>query len=262
MYNYEVEIKVLLGNEEKKDIFMEKVRVSFPDISHSYSESQKNHYFEWGNLLHLFGTFREYISLEEANSLHTLSKEAKSFSVRTRGTPTQTIIVVKATVNDESSSNGTARIEWEVDLAPMTLEEIDEKVLEAGFSYQAKWSREREGYRLGNIVSTPFAKGDRGDLVSEKNPQSFAPLQTAPFVKELTETLLCLDKNAWYGYLAEFERVITDADKVAETRAELLTIIESLGYQELDQARLARMFDFYNQNWREYYGTDRVFTLE
>ena len=145
--------------------------------------------------------------------------------MRTRGTPTQTIIVVKATVNDESSSNGTARIEWEVDLAPMTLEDMDTKVLEAGFGYQAKWSREREGYDLNR------------------------------------DTVLCLDKNAGYGYLAEFERVITDAEKIDETRTELLGVIESLGYAELDQGKLARMFDYYNKNWSEYYGTEKVFTL-
>lgn len=133
---------------------------------------------------------------------------------------------MKATVNDETSSNGTARIEWEVDLAPMTLEEIDTKVLQAGFSYQAKWSREREGYNLNE------------------------------------NTILCLDKNAGYGYLAEFERVIDDASLVDSTRVELLAIIESLGYAELDQARLARMFDFYNKNWNDYYGTEKVFTLE
>ncbi len=226
MHAYEVEIKILLGTAEAKDAFMKRVSESFPSLSHSYSESQKNHYFEWGNLLHLFGTFREYISPEEASSLHTLSKETKSFSVRTRGTPTQTIIVVKATVNDETSSNGTARIEWEVDLAPMTLEEMDAKVLQAGFSYQAKWSREREGHNLNE------------------------------------NTILCLDKNAGYGYLAEFERVINDSSLVDSTRAELLTIIESLGYAELDQVRLARMFDFYNKNWNDYYGTEKVFTLE
>jgi adenylate cyclase class IV len=146
--------------------------------------------------------------------------------VRTRGTPTQTIIVVKATVNDETSSNGTARIEWEVDLAPMTLEEMDAKVLQAGFSYQAKWSRERDGYALNG------------------------------------NTVLCLDKNAGYGYLAEFERVIDDASLVDSTRTELLAIIESLGYAELDQTQLARMFDFYNKNWNDYYGTEKVFTLE
>ena len=226
MHSYEIEIKVLIGDESKKDIFMAKVRESFPSLSHSYSESQKNHYFEWGNLLHLLGTFREYLSDTEATSLHHLTKQAKSFSVRTRGTPTQTIIVVKATVNDESSSNGTARIEWEVDLAAMTLDEMDTLVLQAGFSYQAKWSREREGYMLND------------------------------------NTVLCLDKNAGYGYLAEFERVIDDPSLVDSTWVELLHIIDSLGYTELDQARLARMFDFYNKNWSEYYGTEKVFTLE
>jgi adenylate cyclase class IV len=175
----------------------------------------------------LFGTFREYITDEQAKSLHTLTKEAKSFSVRTRGTPTQTIIVVKATVNDESSSNGTARIEWEVDLAEkMSLDEMDTKVLQAGFAYQAKWSRAREGYQLND------------------------------------NTVLCLDKNAGYGYLAEFERVIDDASLVDSTRAELLEMIESLEYAELDQDRLARMFDFYNKNWSEYYGTEKVFIVE
>jgi adenylate cyclase class IV len=148
MHSYEVEIKVLLGTAEQKDIFMDKVRADFPSLSHSYSESQLNHYFEGGNLSHLFGTFREYISEKDATSLHNLVTDAKSYSVRTRGTPTQTIIVVKATVNDESSSNGTARIEWEVDLAPMTLDQMDTLVLAAGFTYQAKWSRAREGYQL------------------------------------------------------------------------------------------------------------------
>jgi hypothetical protein len=84
---------------------------------------------------------------------------------------------VKATVNDETSSNGTARIEWEVDLAPMTIEEMDALVLSAGFIYQAKWSRAREGYALGKKNKqnppTPLIRG-------AQNP----------------DTALCLDKNA------------------------------------------------------------------
>ena len=76
-----------------------------------------------------------------------------------------------------------------------------------------------------------------------------------------TSVTLCLDKNAGYWYLAEFEMVIEDAEKVENVREFLLSIIESLGYHEFDQARLARMFDFYNKNWREYYGTEKVFTI-
>lgn len=226
MHNYEIEIKVLLGDADQKDIFMDKIHQAFPEVLYRYTESQLNHYFEWGSLSSLQSIFGSYVTPDQDTKLDHIKNTAKTFSVRTRATPTQTIIVVKATVNDESSSNGTARIEWEVDLAPMTLDEMDSLLLEAGFSYQAKWSRDREWYEL-----------DR-DIV------------------------LCLDKNAWYGYLAEFERVITDVDQIENTRAELLQIIHSLWYEELDQARLARMFDFYNKNWRDYYGTEEVFTLE
>lgn len=145
--------------------------------------------------------------------------------MRTRGTKNETILVVKATVNDETSSNGTARIEWEVDLAPMPLEKMDELVLEAGFAYQAKWSRDRDEYQLSH------------------------------------DTALCIDRNAGYGYLAEFERVIDNPEKIEETRTDLLNMIQFLGYEELGQERLARMFDFYNKNWRDYYGTEKVFTI-
>jgi len=36
----------------------------------------------------------------------------------------------------------------------------------------------------------------------------------------------------------------------------------ALGVQELPNARLERMFTYYNQHWQEYYGTDKVFTIE
>ncbi len=225
MHSYEIEIKVLLGDKPSRDNFMNAVNINFPATKHSYSESQKNHYFEGGTLEKLAEVFTSNVSSEEIKRLHDIRENTKNFSVRTRGTKTETILVVKATVNDESSANGTARIEWEVNLAPMMLEEIDELVLEAGFNYQAKWSRDREEYQLDH------------------------------------DTAVCIDKNAGYGYLAEFERVITDASQIGSTRSELLSIIESLGYTELDQARLARMFDFYNKNWKDYYGTEKVFTI-
>jgi adenylate cyclase class IV len=226
MHAYEIEIKVLLGDQLARDTFMEAVQVNFPAVSHSYTESQKNHYFEWGDLAKLGEIFASHLSHEEIVGLADIREKAKSFSVRTRGTQDETILVVKATVNDETSSNGTARIEWEVDLHPMSLEQMDELVLQSGFIYQAKWSRDRDEYQLDH------------------------------------STALCIDRNAGYGYLAEFERVIDNPEKIEETRTDLLQMIEFLGYKELDQARLARMFDFYNQNWREYYGTEKVFVVE
>jgi adenylate cyclase class IV len=98
-------------------------------------------------------------------------------------------------------------------------------VLDAGFTYQAKWSRSREEYAYKGVT-------------------------------------VCLDKNAGYGYLAEFEKVVDGEERVEETRREIEALMTELSVFELPQDRLARMFDFYNKNWPEYYGTDKVFTIE
>lgn len=137
----------------------------------------------------------------------------------------KTILVIKASIDDTTSSNGTARIEWELDFLATHIDIVDKILLNSGFEYQAKWSRNREEYAYGN-------------------------------------TVVCLDKNAGYGYLAEFERVVDSADEIDTIKAELRAMIASLGFEELSQDRLARMFDFYNKNWRDYYGTENVFVVE
>jgi adenylate cyclase class IV len=73
---------------------------------------------------------------------------------------------------------------------------------------------------------------------------------------------VCLDKNAGYGYVAEFEKVTDDALKVDTLKAELRSLMSELGVTELPQDRLERMFAHYNQHWAEYYGTNNVFTIE
>ena len=107
----------------------------------------------------------------------------------------------------------------------MTLDELDQRLIDAGLSYQAKWSREREEYEMG-------------------------------------DTVICIDKNAGYGYLAEFERVVTDPSKVEETRLALVDLMKEFGVKELKQDRIERMFAFYNSHWPEYYGTDKIFNIE
>jgi adenylate cyclase class IV len=106
----------------------------------------------------------------------------------------------------------------------VSLDELDLLLLDAGFVYQAKWSREREEYAY---------KG----------------------------ASVCLDKNAGYGYLAEVEKIVHDEALADAVRAEIDEIMLELEIVELDQDRLARMFAHYNANWPEYYGTDRVFFI-
>ena len=169
--------------------------------------------------------------------LRHISKTAKDYSARTRWadgkaaprtgvqpTGTGVILVIKASVDDTTSSNGTARLEWESEV-PITIEELDKLVLDSGFKYQAKWSRERQAFKFKDFNVT-------------------------------------IDKNAGYGYLAEFEKQIEDQIKADETKKMIRLIMKDLEIEELAQDRLERMFAYYNENWENYYGTKNIFTIE
>lgn len=214
MPSYEVEIKSLLGNKDKADQLLEKLK-SDPSFKTVGSHKQLNHYFIEGDLKKL----KNKLNLPIDNIL-----DAGDFSVRTRWADGKVLLVIKASVDDTTSSNGTARREFESQVN-MTLEELDQALLDCGFKYQAKWSRERQDYKY----------------------------------KDLN---VSIDKNAGYGYLAEFESVIDDAANADATKSRIRQIMNNLKVEELNQDRLARMFDYYNKNWEDYYGTEKTFNIE
>ncbi len=224
MQSYEVEIKALLGSSERAD----EVRTAMKKLDHACTiqskNKQLNHYFEGGSLAELADALSPHLSESAKIKLSDLVGRAQNFSVRTRDKDGTVLIVVKVSVGDDTSANGVSRMEFE-EKVPLTLGELDKLVLGAGFSYQAKWSREREEYLCKGVNVT-------------------------------------LDKNAGYGWLAEFERVVDDGSKVDDARGEVAALMEELGVQELPQDRLERMFAFYNTHWPDYYGTDKVFVVE
>ncbi|MDP2648635.1 MAG: CYTH domain-containing protein [bacterium] len=134
------------------------------------------------------------------------------------------LLIAKAAVGDDSSENGVARMEFEEEVS-LSLQELDDLVMSAGFKYQAKWSRAREEYVC------------RGTNVT-------------------------LDKNAGYGWLAEFERIVGDPAAVDEAEREIRALMDELGVEELPQDRLERMFSHYNEHWQDYYGTEKIFVVE
>ena len=71
-----------------------------------------------------------------------------------------------------------------------------------------------------------------------------------------------LDKNAGYGWLAEFERVVDDENQLGTAEKQVRALMQELGVEELPQGRLEQMFAFYNKHWEEYYGTERIFVIE
>ncbi len=232
MHSYEVEIKSLLGSKERADEVRNAMQKADDACVLTSRNKQLNHYFQpstplgssGGDLGKLAETAAPQFPAEISGRLSDLALRAKDFSVRTREKDSEILLVVKASVGDDTSANGIARMEFE-EMVPMTLAGLDALVLSAGFKYQAKWSREREEYLCRGVNVT-------------------------------------LDKNAGYGWLAEFERIVYDKSQLASAEADVRALMQELGVEELPQSRLERMFAFYNTHWQEYYGTERIFMVE
>ena len=226
--NVEVEIKVLLGSKSKADKLVNQIQLL--QYSQIGENNQLNHYFVGDNYEAIknidskyFEDFNSYIKLLD------IIDSNSQFSLRTRRLNDQindqTFLVIKASLNDTTASNGTIRVEFE-EQVNLSLDQLDQLLLSYGFQYQAKWSRSRQEFQ---------------------SPES--------------DIKICLDYNAGYGYLAEFESVVTVDKNYDLTKKTILKLVHSLQLQELDQNKLAKMFDYYNANWRDYYGTKKVFEI-
>ena len=224
MAHFEVEVKSLLGEEAKATELKAKMCELDPACACVSTNKQLNHYFHGGDINDLYDKTHHLVDGPELDKFKEMMEKGENFSVRTRQKDEEVLLVIKASIDGGTSENTVKRLEFE-EVVSVTLEELDELVLSAGYEYQAKWSREREEYSY---------KGAN----------------------------VCLDKNAGYGYLAEFEKIVDDEDTVDQVREEIDELMTELGVEELSQDRLGRMFDFYNQNWPDYYGTEKTFNIE
>ncbi len=227
MNHIEIEVKSLLGTQEAADVLKGKILAEPYQAVLKGRNAQLNHYFV-GDTEKLFEVLGSRFDEEKRKKLEHILKEGKNHSIRTRsyqdGSPV--LLVVKASIGDDTSANGVSRIEFEERVGGLDIAALDQLLLDAGLSYQAKWSREREEYALAD------------------------------------GTVVCLDKNAGYGYLAEFERIAEDAAEIASVQESIRELMNGLGVEELPQDRLERMFVHYNAHWPEYYGTEKIFVVE
>jgi adenylate cyclase class IV len=225
MANFEVEVKSLLGSEENAESLRERMKIVDPSTHLTSRNKQLNHYFTGidGDMQSLAIALEPHFSVETLAKFLDVLQKGKDFSIRTREKDGTVLLVVKASMGDDTSSNGVARMEFEEELN-LSLDDLDNMLLASSFRYQAKWSRNREEYLCLGIN-------------------------------------VCLDRNAGYGWLAEFEKVVSQESELNSARAEVRALMEQCGVQELQQDRLERMFAFYNAHWGEYYGTDKVFTV-
>lgn len=223
MAHFEIEIKSLLGEKEHADALKSRMAAADPSCQLVSENKQLNHYFEGGDIDALYAATEHLFEGGQHEKFKRIVEKGSDFSVRTRQKDEAVLLVIKASVDEGTSANTVSRLEFEEAVA-ITLDELDQLVLGSGYQYQAKWSREREEYAY---------KGAN----------------------------VCIDKNAGYGYLAEFEKVTEDESGIDAVRGELEALMSELGVHELPQDRLARMFAYYNDNWERYYGTDNTFTI-
>lgn len=220
----EVEIKSLLGKKSKAKSLETELFKRDPSVSIIRTSKQLNHYFLPGDYARLLQNIEQHLEDKEAARLTKIIKEGQNHHTRTRKKDEEIILVVKATVDDTTSSNGTARLEYETTLKNFTLDKIDQLLLDSGFRYEAKWSRDRKEYKYKDYI-------------------------------------VSIDRNAGYGYLAEFEKVVYEGENVEKIKRQIRRELKELGLEELPQTRLARMFEYYNTHWRNYYGTEKTFTI-
>ena len=224
MAHLEIEIKSLLGSKSAADALLAKMQTIDSACVSTSNNTQLNHYFEGGEITALFEATKHFFTPEQLQKFEKIVAQGTDFSIRTRQRDSEVLLVIKASIDEGTSANTISRLEFE-EAVPVTLGALDEIFLGLGYTYQAKWSRRRDEYLYKGIT-------------------------------------VCFDKNAGYGYLAEFEKVVPNGSDVATTRAKLGVVMAELGVPELSQERLARMFAYYNANWADYYGTDKTFTIE
>jgi len=219
----EIEIKSLLGERAVADGLRAKLVERGAVLSET--SAQLNHYFTGEALPVLVERAQTILNPSDAASLTDIAGRARKASVRTRLLNQTVLLIVKASLDDTTSANGITRLEFEAETPTLSLEQLDVLVIQAGYSAQAKWSRKRESYQIGDIT-------------------------------------VSLDENAGYGFLAEFEILAEDESDATAQTAGLRTLMAELGAVELAQDRLERMFAHYNAHWRDYYGTQNTFTIE
>lgn len=177
--------------------------------------------------------------LELIETLKT-NPDAK-YSVRTRATRSSELdeyrvfLVVKVSLNDTTSSNGTVRKEFNIKMHPTTINYLDSILIHRGdFEVLSRWQRKRInlfGYMV-DLLPNPCYEG----VVN-----------------------VAIDYNVGYGHLVEFEIETSKPLNTEELESDLKSLMASLGFKELPQEHLAKMFEAYNDNWEWYFNNKYTF---
>lgn len=193
------------------------------------SSKQLNHYFS--GILHLdvLDVLSPVTARSERDNLKTLLTDPSltKLSVRTRyddseNTPNDSQLIIKASINDTSSENGTIRREEQITVY-LSIQALDLILQENGLTVQSKWRRSRETYLYKDVT-------------------------------------ICVDFDAGYGDVVEVEKLVSTKEATAQARKRCLEILTEFGLTELDQDHLENnMFPAYSADWNKFYSTNTTF---
>jgi hypothetical protein len=220
----EIEKKCLLdGGEEEAQRLVAKLFELDAKTKKTRSKVLLNHYFELLDKELFVESMKALVEVGRRDEFAEVMTAGKTFSVRTRKSNDDVILMVKATKDKSSAVHGVARLEFEQEVRTFTIEELDSFLIKSGCAAIAKWSGHKDSYIcMGEIVEVMFSPG--------------------------------------YGWMVEVEVVQEDGDtETAEKRVD--EILEKLGIQAVDPELVERMYAHYNANWEEFYLTERVFRL-
>lgn len=214
---FEVEVKALVPNPEAlRGLISNQFSVD------GINSKQLNHYFSYSpEVLSVFT--KEYLPNCCAWDYKEFPEDlitAENLAIRTRwDSLTGTWLMLKYSVDDSCSQNGTTRREFELNVRE-GLTDLNNTLLVIGCDYQSKWSRDRTEFKIDDDLK------------------------------------IFVDINAGYRGICEVEKIVTTKEEAPQASAQVRKVLSFLELDELDSGLLKEMFNFYSDNWQEFYGTD------
>lgn len=101
---------------------------------------------------------------------------------------------------------------------------LDKLITDLGYKYDTKWYRKRIEYKYKNFN-------------------------------------IDIDFNAGYGWLAEIEKLVKD-ENADKAKKEIIDFASEIGLKPTPKSTFDKMYKFYKKNWKHYYDSKEVFSLE
>src|SRR3954470_13702601 len=112
--SYEIEIKSLLGSKNNADSLRQKIVAKSGKLFNQ--DKQLNHYFIYTDLKKFHDSLLPHIPAKHKINFSRFIQEGKNLSIRTRQANEKVTLIIKASLDDHSSSNGVSREELDIEV--------------------------------------------------------------------------------------------------------------------------------------------------